>query len=235
MLNLLPKSMIVGNIVDTLKKDPENGVVKLLETAEKNAKTSEAAAMLRQVIGYYQTSPTAKMQIRNLVLNTNRVTLTAFANYVYDAVGAQPIAINFLKLITIDQAASLRPSSTIFPVIALKNMNEASQEVLARLKSAGHIFFTSIAVTRENFEIVTSNEVILSQVKHGVRAIFYRLAVVDMALEAELIKKIHDIRTSRPILVFFMKKDAPTDSASLQYVITEDVNGMAYSIKVDLR
>ena len=42
MLNLLPKGIIINNIVDTLKKDPENGVVKLLEKAESNAKTTAA-------------------------------------------------------------------------------------------------------------------------------------------------------------------------------------------------
>lgn len=234
MLNMLPKGMIINNIVDTLKKDPENGVVKLLETAKNSTKTGSAQAMLQQVINYYGTSPTAKMQIRNLVHNTNKSTLSAFAERIYDAISANPITLNFLKMITVAEANTLKQQRPIFPVIDLKNLNEATGEVLARLKSGGHIFFASIAVTEENFDIVTSDEVNILLIKYGVRAIFYRTPATNSPLEAKLAEKINHIRTNRPILAFFMKK-VPQNSTSLNYVITENVNGNDYSLKLDLR
>lgn len=233
MLNMLPKGIIINNIVDTLKKDPENGVVKLLETAKKNAKTENEKAMLHQIITYYQTSVTAKMQIRNLVHNTSKNTLSVFAQCVYDAISTHPFALNFLKMVTISKADTLKQPSRIFPVIDLKNLNDATQEVLARLKNNGFIFFTSIAVTVENFDIVTSDEVNILLIKHGVRAIFYRTSATNGTLEAKLIEKINQIRTTRPILTFFMKKHA-SNGTSLTYVITEHIDGNDYNLKLDL-
>jgi len=233
MLNLLPKSMIINNIVDTLKKDPENGVVKLLETAKSHTKTIDEQAMLGQVIAYYSTSATAKMQVRNLVYNTSKKTLYSFAEKVYDCLSRQPIVLDFMRLITIDQAAELRVDAPIFPVIDLKNANVATTDVLSRLKNNGMIFFASIAVTEENFDIVTSDEVILTLVKYGIRAIFYRMPATNTPLEARLLKKIHQIRTQRPILAFFMKKDVP-NSTSLVYVMSENVNGKAYEVRLRL-
>jgi hypothetical protein len=235
MLNMLPKGIIINNIVDTLKKDPENGVVKLLETAEKSTKTKEARAMLRQVIHYYQTSATAKMQIRNLVHNTSRATLSVFAERIYDTLSTHPITLSFLKMITIAEANTIKQQRSIFPVIDLKNLNEATQAVLARLKSEGHIVLTSIVVTVENFDIVTSNEVTMLLIKHGVRAILYRLPAPDAALEAKLAEKINQIRTTRPILAFSMQKKDPQNSTSLNYIITENVNGTDYRLQLDLR
>ena len=234
MLNMLPKGMIINNIVDTLKKDPENGVVKLLETAKNSTKTGNEKAMLQQVIHYYSASPIAKMQIRNLVLNTTRNTLSAFAGHIYNAISTTPLTLNFLKMITISEASTLKQQSSLFPVIDLKNLNDATQEVLARLKNNGYIFFTSIAVTEDNFDIVTSEVVNISLIKHGVRAIFYRIPTADASLETKLIEKINQIRTTRPILAFLIKKDLPS-STPLHYVITENMNGHGYEIKLDLR
>ena len=232
---MLPKGIIINNIVDTLKKDPENGVIKLLETAEKSAKTGNARALLRQIINYYQTSATAKMQIRNLVHNTSRNTLSIFAERVYDAISKNPTMLTFLKMITISEANALKQQSQFFPVIDLKNLNDATKKILARLKSNGYIFFTSISVTEENFDTVTSDEVQILLIKHGVRAIFYRTRATDSALEVKLTEKINQIRTTRPILAFFMQKKDPPNSTSLNYVITENVNGADYSLKLDLR
>jgi hypothetical protein len=119
-------------------------------------------------------------------------------------------------------------------VIDLKNLNEATGGVLARLKSYGHIFFASIAVTEDNFDIVTSDEVNILLIKHGVRAIFYRTPATNSPIEAKLAEKINQIRTTRPILAFHMKKD-PQNSTSLNYIITENVNGNDYTIKLNLR
>jgi len=235
MLNLLPKGIIINNIVDTLKKDPENGVVKLLETAKSSAKTATDEALLAQVIDYYATSATAKMQIRNLVHNTSKRTLYTFAEKIYDALSQPPIVFNFMRMVTISEAAKFKSGYPIFPVIDLKNLNDASKEVLSNLKNDGQIFFSSIAVIEENFDIVTSNEVILTLVKHGVRAIFYRMPATNSALEAQLHAKINQIRTQRPILAFFMRKKDPLNSTSLNYVISENVSGYDYVIGLKLQ
>jgi len=233
MLNILPKGIIINNIVDTLKKDPENGVVKLLETAKSSAKTATDRALISQVIDYYATSPTAKMQIRNLVYNTSNRTLYTFAEKIYDAISAPPIVFNFMRLVTLAEASKLRKDIPVFPVIDLKNLNEDTKEVLAQLKNEGQIFFVSIAVNEENYNVVTSDEIVLTLVKNGVRAIFYRLPQIDAELENKLHAKIHQIRTQRPILAFLMKKDMP-NSTSLVYFISENVNGNEYVVRLNL-
>ena len=252
MLNLLPKGIIINNIVDTLKKDPENGVVKLLETSKSHAKTADNEAFLAQIIDYYATSATAKMQVRNLVYNTSKRTLYTFAEKIYDAIASPPSAFNFspkgtsstnhlavmelsfMRMMTIAEAAKLKSGMPIFPVIDLKNLNDASKKVLADLKNSGLIFFASIVITAENFATVTSDEVILTLIKHGIRAIFYRTSTTDSAFEVQILEKINQIRTQRPILAFLMKKSAP-NSKSLVYVISENVNGKEYVVRLNLR
>jgi len=232
MLNLLPKSMIINNIVDTLRKDPENGVVKLLEKL--NPKEPAERALLAQVVAYYRNSATAKMQVKNLVYNSTRKNLYAFAEALYESFSNAPIVLGFMRMITMSEAANLKSNQPIFPVIDLKNLNDPSKEALAQLKNDGQIFFTSISVTEENFAIVTSDDVILTLVKHGVRGIFYRMSATHSPLEVQLLAKIHQIRTERPILAFFMKKDPP-NGKSLDYVVTENVGEKAYSVKLNLR
>ena len=236
MLNLLPKGIIINNIVDTLKKDPENGVVKLLETAQSHSKTPENQALLTQVIGYYSTSTIAKMQIRNLVYNTSKRTLYAFVEKIYDALDASPpIVFNFMRMMTIAEAAKLKIGMTVFPVIDLKNLNDSAKEVLANLKNDGQIFFASIAVTEENFDIITSDEVVLTLIKNGVRAIFYRTPQKNAELEAKLHSKVYQICTQRPILAFFMRKKDTLSSTSLNYIISENVSGYGYEVMLKLR
>jgi len=233
MLNMLPKGMIINNIVDTLKKDPENGVVKLLETARSYAKNADEQAMLAEVLNYYATSATAKMQARNLVYNTSKRTLYVFAEKIYDTLSKPPIVLAFMHMITMAEASKLKGSIPVFPVIDLRNLNDTSKEVLAKLKNEGQIFFVSLAVTEDNFDIITSDEVILTLVKHGVRAIFYRIFEPNPTIEERLLVKINQIRTGRPILAFFMKKDVP-NSTSLNYSITENVNGKDYMVRLNL-
>ena len=236
MLNILPKGIIINNIVDTLKKDPENGIVKLLETAKSHSKTPENQALLTQVIGYYSTSAIAKMQIRSLVHNTSKRTLSIFVEKIYDALDASPpIVFNFMRMITIAEADKIKKEMTVFPVIDLKNLNDPAREVLAKLKNDGQIFFASIAVTVENFATVTSDDVILTLIKHGIRAIFYRMPQASPELETQLHSKINQIRTQRPILAFFMQKKDPHNSTSLTYVINENVNDFKYEVTLNLR
>ena len=247
MLNMLPKGMIIKNIVETLKKDPENGLVKLLTTARSYSKTPEKRALLAEMIQYCQSSRVAKMQIRNLVFHTGEKTLYSFAEQVFDTVSLhttknkqskslKPFTIDFMSIMSIHEAARLKrgvPTGR-FPIIDLKSLTDSEKEILAKLKHDGQLFFTSIAITEENIEKATADEVILTLVKHGVRAIFYRLPEEHMALEQQLLMKVHQIRTQRPILAFSMKKDAP-DSTSLNYVIVEHVNGNDYSVKLNLQ
>ena len=236
MLKILPKGIIINNIVETLKKDPEDGVVKLLETAKSHSKTPENQALLTQVTGYYSTSAIAKMQIRNLVYNTSKRTLYVFVEKIYDALDASPpIVFNFMRMITIAEADKIKSEMTVFPVIDLKNLNDPAKEVLAQLKNDGQIFFASIAVTNESFATVTSDEVILTLIKHGVRAIFYRMPQANPELENQLNSKVNQIRTQRPILAFYMQKKDPHNSASLNYIISENVNGYEYAVMLNLR
>lgn len=229
MLNLLPKSMIINNIVDTLKKDPEGGVIKLLEKLK--PKEYSERALLQQVIAYYKNSTTAKMQIKNLVYNTSQKTLYTFSENLYDSFSTIPISLNFMQIMTMNEASNLNPEQLIFPMIDLKSLNDTSKAILARLKNDGQIFFVSIAVTEENFDTVTADEVIFNLIKCGVRGIFYRMSDPNISLEASLVVKIHQIRTERPILAFFMKKDAPHS----RYIITEHVGGNDYDIRLNLR
>ena len=233
MLNLLPKGIIINNIVDTLVKDPEDGVVKLLETARSYVKSADEQAILSQVIAYYTTSPNAKMQIRNLVYNSTQQTLTALAEVIYEAL-QPPINVNFLKMMTIGEASSSTGRYKFFPVIDLKNLGEQTCGVLANLKERGQIFFATIAVTAENYTTVTSDEVIITLIRNGVRAIFYRGADGNTSLVAELNAKIAEIRNMRPILAFYMQKDAPLNGTSLNYIISETVAQKAYQIKLKL-
>jgi len=233
MFNMLPKSIILNNIVETLKKDPENGVPKLLETAMAYAKNDANRAMLTTAINYYTFSKPAKMQISNLVHNTRSKVLYTFAEKIFDTLSTSPINVQFMRMISITDAAKLKPAHPIFPVIDLKNLNDASKEVLAQLKNAGQIFFVSIAVTADNFSIVTSEALMLTLIKHGVRAVFYRISEPNEALVQKLQSRIKQIRTTRPILTFYMKKNA-TNSASLNYMITEQLNDMNYSINLRL-
>ena len=231
MINLLPKNMIINNIVDTLKKDPEEGVIKLLEKL--NPKKPAERELLAQVTNYYKTSATAKMQIKNLIYNSTRKNLHTFAGHLYDSLSTFPITINFIKLITISQAADLKTTHPFFPMIDLKNLNDPSKEVLATLKNDGQIFFVSISVTEENFEIVTSDEIILALIKHGARGVFYRMSATHSPLEAMLTAKIQQIRTERPILAFFIKKDPP-NGKSMDYILTERIDGVDYRVKLQL-
>jgi len=234
MLNLLPKGMIIGNIVDTLKKDPENGVVKLLEIARNNVKSADERALLSQVINYYSVSPSARMQIRNLVFNTSRATLYAFTEAIYNSL-QPPINVNFLQMMTVNETNMITDRHNIFPVIDLKNLDEYTCEVLAKLKENGLIFFATIATTSENYPTVTSDEVIITLIRTGVRAIFYRIDDDNQLLATELVAKVEQIRKQRPILAFFMKKDTPMNGASLNYTIRETIGEKEYNIKLNLR
>ncbi|MCL1990630.1 MAG: hypothetical protein FWG67_07060 [Defluviitaleaceae bacterium] len=233
MLNILPKGMILHHIVDTLKKEPEHGVVKLVEKLKSHAKKDDDRALIDQIIHYYTTHATARMQLKNLVYNTNRQTLYTFSEHIYDALSQQPLTFNFMRMMSMLDASKLTSDRPIFPVIDLKNLNDPSKEVLAQLKNNGYIFFVSIAVTDKNFTIVTSDQTVLTLIKHGVRSIFYRLPEADQALETRLLESIHHIRTERPILAFLIKKDVSTHT-SLNYVINEHLDQKRYTIRLNL-
>ena len=72
---LVPKSLIVGNIVDTLKKDPQTGIIKLFEMTDKFASGSDYYDVFEQVKEFYAASPVAKMYLKNLIYNTNKACL----------------------------------------------------------------------------------------------------------------------------------------------------------------
>ena len=234
MLNLLPKGMILNHIVDTLKKDPENGIIKLLETAKSHSKSTAEKVLLNKISHYYATSETAKMQVRNLVYNTNKKTLYTFAEKIFDTLSQTPSTLTFLRMTTMAEATHLKIDKPIFPIIDLKNLNETTLTTLNKLKSEGHIFFVSIAVTEDNFSAATAKEVVLMLIKNGVRAIFYRITQPSSELEESLTHKVHQIRNKQPILAFLMKKDAPTGTP-LNYLISETIEDKTHTIKLSLR
>jgi len=232
-LNLLPKNLIVSSVVNTLKDDPEQGVIKLLEMAQGYVKSSEQHQMLDEISRYYQMSSPAKMQIKNLVHNTTRKTLAGFVGSIIDALSKTPLTIYSLRWTSIAKAESFKHQTSYFPLIDLKNLNEPSQEVLQTLKQAGAIYFVTIDVRDENAHIVTGNDVILTLIKLGVRGIFYRMATPDPSLENHLKNKIHQIRKTLPILAFYMKKDSPGGKSNV-YEVTETIQGQTYSVQLKL-
>lgn len=233
MLNLLPKSMIVGNIVDTLIKDPENGVIKLLETASVYTKKTKEQALLTEIINYYKMSKPAKMQIRNLIYNTNHATLYNFADAIYDSLKS-PVRINFLKILSLQDASNLLANQQTFPIIELPNLGEHSQSVLEKLKNSGIIFFATITINGQNYDIATSEAVIMTLIRNGVRAIFYQTPGGEAELISKLEKKIKEIRTTRPLLAFHIKKDATGYGTSSNYIISETINNKTYNLKLQL-
>lgn len=233
MMNLLPKRMIITNIVETLKKDPETGVVKLLQTARSHVKSANDQALLSQVINYYQASSNAKMQIRSLVFNSSYQSLTTFAEAIYEAL-KPPVSVNFLKFVTIDEVAATTGYAKSFYIIDLKDLSLPTCEIMNRLKADGQIFFVTITVTAENYATVTADEMIVALIRNGVRAIFYRLSSENQTLEVALIDKINQIRSVRPILAFYLKKNAPPSETSTKYIINEQVNGKEYQLHVKL-
>jgi len=77
-LNLVPKNLIVNNIVDTLKTDPETGIIKLFEMSDKFASESDHYDIFEQVKEYYSSSGVAKMYLKNLIYNTDKTCLKTF-------------------------------------------------------------------------------------------------------------------------------------------------------------
>lgn len=222
--------MIIHHIVDTLKKDPENGVIKLLEKVATNAKTNEDRLLIAQILTFYQTNSMAKIQIRNLVHNTHEMRLHAFFEKIYDVL-KPPFIVSFLPFFTMEEADKLTSKQSVFPIIDLKNLNNPGKQLLLKLKNQGHIFFCSILVTNKNFNIVTSDDVILTLIKHGVRGIFYR--TTDDDLDEQIRFKINQIRKHRPILAFYIKKDPPNGKSS-HYLIAEQVGDRIFEIKLQL-
>jgi len=232
-LNLLPKNLIVTNVVNTLKEDPEQGVVKLLEMAQSYTKSSEQRQMLDEVSRYYQGHAPAKMQIKNLVYNSSRKTLSALASSIIDGLSKTPFTFHSMQWTSIAKAESFKHQMSTFPLIDLKNLNEPSQEVLQKLKQTGTICFVTIDVRDENAHIVTGNDVILMLIKLGVRGIFYRMDVSDLSVENRLKDRIHHIRKTLPILAFYMKKDLPGGKSNV-YEVIETIRNQNYKVRLEL-
>jgi|GEM_PF-2773876 len=230
-LNLLPKNLIVSNIVSTLKDDPVQGISKLLEMAQNHTKSAEGRQLLNEINGYYQNHGPAKMQIKNLVHNTSRKTLATFVESLIDGLSKAPFTLHSLRWVSIDHAEAFKQQLSTFPLIDLKNLNVASKEVLSILKQAGVIFFATIDVSDENLPIVTSNETVRALVKLGTRGIFYRMETPDPFLKNSLESKIHQIRQTLPILAFYIKKDAPHGTSQV-YKIKEEINEKMYVVKL---
>lgn len=231
MLKMLPKSMIINHIVETLTKDPEAGVSALLEKI--TVKTPEEQALVNTVMNFYANSHPAKMQIKNLVFNTPKPTLKLFAENIYNSLQKVPITVDFLRGITMEQASKLTSPQRIFPVIDLKNLNDAVITELTRLKNQGFILMASILVTDENLHIVTSDETVVTLIRTGIRGLLYRSDGLSKESQQQLHTAIHRIRLSRPLLAFYMKKDDLLNKPSC-YVIEEQMGDKIYRLNLVL-
>ena len=77
-MNLLPKNFIVANIVEVLKEDPDNGVEKLYEMSGTFITDSQIKAIIGQIKGYYDSHPSIKRYVKNMIYNTNKTCLNHF-------------------------------------------------------------------------------------------------------------------------------------------------------------
>ena len=80
-MNLLPKNFIVANIVEVLKEDPDNGVEKLYEMSGTFITDSQIKAISGQIKGYYDSHPSIKRYVKNMIYNTNKTCLNQLKNY----------------------------------------------------------------------------------------------------------------------------------------------------------
>ena len=231
-LSAFSKNMLVSTVVNTLKRDPENGILQLLNQAPQYVKTPEGQAFLSTAKQYYETHPVAVSGIRNWVYNTDAQTLSRFIHELVSAVTSTPIVVNFLTLTSVADLPHFNSAGRYFPLVDLKNLNEAVQEALAQLKTKGTTYFATIEVTEENAHIVTSDEVVRVLVKHGARGVFYRLERSHSELEHYLQKATTNIRTTRPLFATYMKKDL--SNPALSYLIHEQLNGQTHTITVKL-
>jgi len=231
MINLLPKSVIINHIVDTLIKNPEDGITTLIDKI--TVKTKDDELLLTTIKNYLVDNKAAKMQIKNIVFNTDRNTLKIFTQKIYDSLTTSPVRINFLKIASLNQLVNIRPNQPVFPVIELNNLNTAVVSELANLKKKGIIFFTMINVTAENFDITTSDETMLTLIKNGVRGVFYYSNDLTGDLVALLNEKINKMRHRLPILIFYIRKD-PKSNGPLSYFIDESVHDFRFIVKLDV-
>ena len=77
-MNLLPKNFIIANIVEVLKEDPENGVEKLYEMSGTFVTDAQVKGIIAQIKAYYDTHPSIKRYIKNMIYNTNKTCLNHF-------------------------------------------------------------------------------------------------------------------------------------------------------------
>lgn len=77
-MNLLPKNFIVANIVEVLKEDPENGVEKLYEMSGTFITDPQVKGIITQIKAYYDTHPSIKRYVKNMIYNTNKTCLNHF-------------------------------------------------------------------------------------------------------------------------------------------------------------
>ena len=77
-MNLLPKNFIVANIVEVLKEDPDNGVDKLYEMSGTFITDPQIKGVIDQIKQYYDTHPSIKRYVKNMMYNTNKTCLNHF-------------------------------------------------------------------------------------------------------------------------------------------------------------
>ena len=77
-MNLLPTNFIVANIVEILKEDPDNGVEKLYEMSKSFITDPQIQQIVNEIKYYYDTHPSVKRYIKNMVYNTHKNCLNHF-------------------------------------------------------------------------------------------------------------------------------------------------------------
>lgn len=71
-MNLLPTNFIIANIVEVLKEDPENGVDKIYEMSKTFITDPQIQQMVSEIKVYYDTHPTIKRFVKNMVYNADK-------------------------------------------------------------------------------------------------------------------------------------------------------------------
>ena len=77
-MNLLPTNFIIANMVEVLKEDPENGVDKLYDMSKSFITDPQIQQLVNEIKQYYDTHPSVKRYIKNMVYNTHKNCLNHF-------------------------------------------------------------------------------------------------------------------------------------------------------------
>ncbi|MGL4335762.1 MAG: radical SAM protein [Turicibacter sp.] len=131
-LDLIPKNFIVANMVEILKEDPENGVSKIFSMANTFIKDEDVKGIMGGINHYYNSHPSVKLYIKNMIYNTNKASLNhCLQNIAVHSVWEGiPKRQKYSKQygVNIPHAIVLRPISQDASVMSIKEINRLLSE-----------------------------------------------------------------------------------------------------------